>query len=410
MHAEKRVLLAVAAILVSGCAGGLPTCPRKGGTAWRAVTTVHFEVLTDLDSASARASAQDFEYLRAAVAETLAPGWPGPAGRIRVILLATDHGDTFHKLYPADVRGYFTTYLRQPLIVMPTYGRRFDPSVILHDLTHYVLDGFIPVDRQPRWVAEGVASYTESVEADRDAGRVTIGKEPADRARFAKLKYLPPRTGGRASDESADDLFNGESWVKVHYLVENHRRELGQFLAGLRSGQAEPEAWAAAFPSMTRQDLDGKMTAYIRDGRHPVVTLRLPFRPDEVQERALSDAEFHVWRAALYRKRFRAPNESDPADNSRARAEIADALQQDPTLPDALATRVDLGDPVGLDELRRATVAHPEHWIGWYLFANALRQANQPTTADQAMKEARRLAEWNPAVRLDDSAPRRHGS
>src|SRR6185295_8202327 len=68
--------------------------------------------------------------------------------------------------------------LRQPLIVMSAFSNR-NNNVLAHELTHVISFGVL--DRQPRWLAEGMAQFFETVRYSRDGAMAEIGGAPPNR-------------------------------------------------------------------------------------------------------------------------------------------------------------------------------------------------------------------------------------
>jgi hypothetical protein len=158
----RGTLVFASVVVMAGCATGLPRCPEKGGPAWRVVESEHFVVLTDATSAKAAETAADLEYVRKALVQFLLPGGTGPAGRTPVFLL--DGAGHFDAYFPGDLRGIYTELFFVPTIAMARRDAALSTATLIeHELTHYIVDRVISADRLPRWVAEGLASYTETI-------------------------------------------------------------------------------------------------------------------------------------------------------------------------------------------------------------------------------------------------------
>jgi hypothetical protein len=403
-----RRILAVLGIVASGCATtGLPRCPREGGPPWRAVESEHFVVYTDGPSKKAAALARDLEFTRGALAHIMVPGWEGPPGQIAVVMLEGE--GHFEVFFPGSIAGAYTQLLFQPLVLMDGASSLRSEVLIKHELTHYVVDGYIPLERMPRWVGEGLATFTETMDVDRDRGLITVGKGADERVIHALARYYPQRIMLRYNtvllSADAEGAFYAASWVKVHYLVNHHGPAFGQFLHGLHQGRSEAEAWAAAFPDLPQDRLEPHLTEYVKSGKHRVVTLRVPVPETTVVERPVEDADVHAWRALLYALRKKHVRSDDERALELGRAEVAEAQRQDPAHARALAAELLLGGEVSVERARAATAAHPESWLAWFLLHEAQRRAGDAAGAAAAFEEAVRRASGNPAIRLQGDRP-----
>ena len=156
--------------LVPTCAGHLPPCPAAGGPAWTELESPHFRLRTDDDSAAARAALTDLEQLQAALLTVFGVPPDLDTGRLPVVVV--DRGWT--DFSPRQVEGFFTQALFQPLVVMVAGGELHRQELIKHELVHYL--SHMVMERQPRWLAEGLATYYATIEYDEDAGRITVGR------------------------------------------------------------------------------------------------------------------------------------------------------------------------------------------------------------------------------------------
>src|SRR6185295_12340490 len=69
--------------------------------------------------------------------------------------------------------GFFAASLYQPFIALRAGGSDQTRLTIRHELAHHLSRFFIP--RQPSWLAEGLASFFETLAYDRDRGEILIG-------------------------------------------------------------------------------------------------------------------------------------------------------------------------------------------------------------------------------------------
>ena len=159
---DIRTAALLLAVATGACAGHLPPCPAAGGPAWTELQGAHFRLRTDGTRPPARAALDDLEQFQAALLTVFgAPagsrhGPPVPSSS------STAGGPTSP---PAEVSGYFTRALFQPLIVMRAGGDLVPADVIKHELVHYFSGMVMP--EQPPWLSEGLATYYETIEYDR---------------------------------------------------------------------------------------------------------------------------------------------------------------------------------------------------------------------------------------------------
>ena len=406
------LLLLLFLFLASGCATtALPACPRDGGPRWRLIESEHFEVYTDAASARAADLAADLEFTRAALAQLLAPGWVGPLGRIPVLLLSGK--GHFANFFPVGIEGAFTEVLMQPIVYMSGTSSLSRQTLIKHELTHFLVDDYVRFEAMPMWVVEGLAAYFETLEVDRQSGRVTVGKSVDDRVIPALATFAPQRLGRELADWQLamlrGDIY-GPSWVKVSYLINVRPTEFATYLKRLHEGMPHEAAWATAFPTLSEAGLDQQMPAFIAHGKSQVTTVRFTFPPTTSVERAVDDATVHGWRAILYAQRNRTFKKQQDADSpERARAEIAEAQRQDPGSVLALGALLllDRERDITVELARLATTAHPDAWFAWYALALAQKQGGDEAASWGSMKEALRRAALNPSVRLQEKLQNR---
>jgi hypothetical protein len=217
----SMAVASMAAVL--GCAS-LPPCPAKGGPAWHELSTEHFVVRSDLDLDRSLDVLRTLEETRAAMLVGVWNGAAGPTRPIQVVALAS--------------RSEFSAFADHSLVGVHVRRPPFPPMLVItgaftsgkdtakHELAHDLSFHMLPIE--PRWYAEGIATYLETTRYDREQGRAILGEIAEDRYRFLQVG------GGLMSSEDLwkpvpDDLmdvsrFYATSWLLVHYLM-NHRPE-----------------------------------------------------------------------------------------------------------------------------------------------------------------------------------------
>ena len=401
-HTLVAASLMVVAGALGGCAGKLPPCPAAGGPAWRELASAHFRVRTDTDPDTARGALGDLEQFQAALLTVFGAAPDLRTGRLPVILVR-DGWDDFADHW---IAGWFTRALFQPLVIMRAGSELGNQDVIKHELVHYLSAKVMPV--QPLWLAEGLASYFQTLEYDPDKGEVRVGEPPLDLLRVAQngpsipLPELLAATG-IDGDRTA---FYASAWATVHFMMNRHARELRAFEKALSARLPVATAWAQAFGKLTPADLDYELRDYLDGGRYALLIFPFaPARPDPITERPMSDAEVHATRAQLLvlggRHRGSQPgNAADPPDPARGRREIDEALRLDPGNVGARAiAHFELGQPVDLAAAERAIEVSPGDWMAWLLLAEAFRQRHMQAEGDTA-ERAVELAWDDPSVTI----------
>jgi hypothetical protein len=392
----------VLAALVAGCAT-IPPCPGQGGPAWREVTGQHFVLHTDLRAGKASEALTDLENLRAAILNAAFPrAGRAPGGQIPVILV--DDDDHWREYFPHN-DGMFTEVLWQPLILMRA-GTGFNPQqIVKHELVHHLSRFYLP--KQPRWFAEGLATYFETLTYDVEAKEVTFGQTPQDQLRWVQAGGIMPLPrlieGSDFVYKYMQDSFYSSSWLLVHYLANQRPEEFSNYQRNLLTLD-ETSAWQRAFGPDSLTALPQELTRYLQGGRYLVLTNN--FHPPAVTPiaRVDSDAEAHVQRALLHYVGSRTQPHEAPA-LGRALANVEEALRQEPTNVLALCVRYFLLEvPVDEPIARAALKQHPDDWRAWALLAGVLQGTPAAQEGEAALKHARLLAAANPAIDFDGGA------
>jgi hypothetical protein len=392
------VLVAVCAGLAgSGCASArLALCPAKGGPEWRELVTDHFVVRTNLPSRRAAKLAGRLERMRTAVAVSLGVDSVQP-GRVEVIAFRTT--PEFKSFAPSRSSGYYLRYAGgPPRIVLTARVRAQQRALLAHELTHHFLSATFW--RQPRWLAEGLAVYLESL--GEDEGRedhVVLGTVPSARFRRALQGTVPVREllaweGGDTARWPALDYY-ASSWLLVHWLIHRRPQSFAELQRRLAGGEDPIEAWRAALPdyapdrSTALEGLDLVLVEYLLNS---VVRLNTEIPvPSAVGffERPMPTAEVHAIRLTLW---------TQGPDRGRAAlaAEVEEALAEAPDHPIALQVKAQVlkeGDPEEL--ARRSVEAYPGDPRAWVFLGESLPPGDERT---HALQKAVEYAPENPAA------------
>jgi tetratricopeptide (TPR) repeat protein len=387
-------LLAIAAV---SCAGHLPPCPAAGGPVWIEIQSPHFRLRTDLNGNVARVVLADLEQLEAALLTVFGVSPDVDMGKVPVVVVK--HGWT--ALTSFRVEGYAGFALFQPLVVMVAGGQLQQQEVIKHELVHYLTALVMP--RQPRWFAEGLATYFETIDVD-DTGRITVGRLPDHRFRGALSVSTSTIESMFAATDFGNDASNfyAASWLTMHYLM-NHRADaLKAYEEALRRDASFETAWSAAFGAQTPAQVAKDVARYLTSGGKyaELIYRSRPYKTAWPVQRPLSDADAHATRALLYiTAAGRGAGSAEERAEARstaalaAKRELDEAFRQDPDHVAAWAIlHWHLSAPIDLERAAAATRKNPSDWLAWLLLAKAHAERNDAAGREKALARATELA------------------
>lgn len=402
MHATT-IRDAVLAVVLVGCGGALPAVPGKGGPPWIELTSEHFTVWTDADGARARELVREMEHLRQVVVGVAFPAMPA-AGRTLVIAMRDD--DELAAFSSTDQpRAYAMSPgppLWQPMVVLSAFSNR-DPGniAVAHELAHLI--SFAVIHHQPRWFAEGMAKYFETVSLDPGAATAEVGIAPQNRGQPMQMAHLVPVSmlfGWKGITASERPEYS-TSWALFTFLINEHRPELVHYMELLRSSgkprdqvtvEEAQRMWREAFPSLPLGEVDLELKNWLLTGHHVVLRFNVPPRSWPIAERALGDADVYAVRGML-----RILTSDRDAD---ARPDLAAALAAEPTNVLARVFTVALDRKMlSVDEARAMTAAHGADWRAWWLAAMAISAVQgSAEELEAARAKACTILAHNPAV------------
>jgi hypothetical protein len=389
---------------------GRPRLPeRVDVAAWRRVTTEHFELRTDFDSAKARSIAQRLESARDALVSAAWPDVPfRSTERLHAIVLADRK--QFKAAFGADVAGVFDHMAIPTFIVAGDpedwdswVGHLGSPSSILrHEMAHQLSAAVMP--HQPQWFAEGLAQFLETVRVSDDGASVVAGGMNMNA--FQKYLYtegVPFRRllewGGWTDshwDGERHGLY-GEAWVFVHWLYDTRAVALARYQADLAKGVDPGRAFASAFSDLDRDTIDTEIYRYAHDATfrefaHPFHRTEITFR-----EESMSGAEVHLARARIA---FAAADGFKPggdreglvADGQR---ETTLAIDLDDTIVEAALLATWLPRSARLALAGTVTFAHPDDARAFELLG---AMSDQPKEKERAYRRALELGPDNAHV------------
>lgn len=389
-------LLVTALACLVGCAPRAAiraTCPAEGGHSWREVRGPHFRVYTDLGTRVARLTALELEQLRSA----LLLAWGGqadPPATVEVIAVRSEEAlEEFTEGVPLEA--FLDSSGSTPLMVMSGNGEYLvekpeSRQVQAHELAHHLSRFVLP--RQPRWLAEGLATSLQTV-------RFTSLRTKATFDRFHREYHAYLTYHGRLPLEDLwlweerTYLSTGEAlpyyasaWLWVVYLMDEHPERFRDFWELLARAEEPRRAWEAAFGSA--QGLEEGFARYEPE-RKASLTVALPPMPEGFTLRELDCAEIHALRGRLF---LRSPGHRSPAERVRlATREVEAALRENPTSESALLlqARLSLEPAERLARARALVKAHPESGAGWSLLGRTLQETEAPVAEqEQALRRA----------------------
>ena len=384
---------------------GLPDlrCEAKGGDPWTEYRSKHFLVATDAPPGRAATLVKDLEQLFALEQQALLGGQADIPGRLRVIAPSSER--LFRTLTGSDtVAGYFKPgLLGEPLIVLSISRQRASPEVVAHELAHYLSWHLFP--RQPRWFAEGLATFAQTVASSQGEAVAPTGSHikrgeaghghaagRAPGALLAEVDWVKPVGGKellewRSEDEDSPSRYHVWSWLLYHWLWNQRSRPFSAFQERLAAAEDPATAWRATFPELNPENpqamaaLTATLDDYRKNGRYLYVRVEAASEPGFTSA-PLSSAEVHL-RLLEARRHM---------DEKLARPELAEALREDPAHPWAIALLAELDGTPTLEPLRASVRARPGDWRGWLLLGRALAGDDARAEREAAFRKAVALA------------------
>ena len=279
-------------------------------------------------------------------------------------MIAFRSAEEYRPFAPDGASGYYLRYeADRRASSSPARSRPAQRGLLAHELAHHFLSGVFR--RQPRWFAEGVAVYMESLGEDAPGRRAPASARRRRRGssaragagcRSATLLAWDGRAGGRGRARPLRRELaarpTGSSTVRADAFAELQRR--------LAAGEAPDDAWRAALPDhdparpAALEALDAALAAYARG------PARLGRR-----ELAVPAAVGYFEQARPRRRRSTPSGSRSGATGPRSRralleAEVEEALEEEPRPPGrapGTGRRWRAATPVPL--ARRAAAAPP---------------------------------------------------
>ena len=284
---------------LAACGAAVPPVPGKGGPAWIELTSPHFVVWTDAGEGTARALVREIEQLRQVVVGT---AFRGAEGSMKTFVIALRDDDERSQFVPDKFSALASppdgNLLKEPVIVLSASSNlEASDRIEAHELVHAISHAIIR--RQPRWFAEGMAKYYETVEMG--DGTADIGRAPTNRGEPMVIHHLEPlaKIFECASLACTDYAFYATAWALFTYLTNVHPDRLVHYEAVLAETGDDRRAWQEAFAGVSLEQLETDMNQWLAHGSHRVLHFKVALQTPAVQVRTLGDADVYAVRAFM---------------------------------------------------------------------------------------------------------------
>lgn len=277
---------------------------------WIRLQSEHFDLATDMSEQDAGLAVEALEHTRSAL---LSAAWNEasdlPTARTTVIVLRD--GLEFMQ-YFEEAAALFSEVVRPTLVLWgkPDYweartgvNAEASSSLVRHELTHRIASSFYM--RQPKWFAEGLAQYLQTLRVSSDGASATIGEVDPLALRRYRQSNATVRDVLRWDSYTADDPdvirgYYGVSWLLVHYLFDERPSEFGAFQTALTRGESPEIAWKKAFGTERTDALDDRLADYARRKKYKTAVVPVERTSMKPPTRAsITEADVHAIRAQL---------------------------------------------------------------------------------------------------------------
>ncbi|MFL5365282.1 MAG: hypothetical protein ACJ79W_25325 [Myxococcales bacterium] len=388
---------AVIGLLACACAHRPSVRPASG---WHELVSEHFVLATDAPESRSRELLSELEDAHSALR---AVSWHAAHDTLaRVKVIAFYRPSDAEEVLGSSREGIFYRDLfgSRGIVVQLGGGDSFHKT-LNHEIAHQQLSEF--VEHAPRWLDEGLACYLETVRFV--GGSEAVAGEPdRERLRFADASSdwnAILETGENALSMNEWDYarFQSASWLLVHYLVDERRKEFGVYLLELARGVEPRHAFTVAFGGLDGEKLRGELRGYLTVGRLKLIRVPANAWQGTVDTRPLAASDVHGMRAMLLLVGAAALGSHSAALDSDAEANAS--LERDPGNADAAAVSLYWRYGASAPALDRESAAreiiraHPDDWRGWAMLADARQGTDE---AGAARARAAELAPANPAA------------
>jgi len=383
--------------------------PSQGGAPWVEYTSDHFRLQTDMDDAAARATLKDVEERRTGLIRAAFHGAEVPAQRTRIVAVRDRY--ELRAFMPRYILGYFVPDAFGEKLVLLARSSDDDMRVFTHEMTHDLSSYYFA--RQPRWLEEGLASFLETLQIDRQHGQVILGTPWIDRVITPdmRIEYGTHISIARLFERERKGLGPdyGASWALVFYLANNEGKAFNEYQRALFRGEEPDAAWQASFPGYVDETglflLDRKVRKAVREvaetQRYKTASAPFVAYQGSIATRMMGDPEVRALRAELL---LRSPHlkKEHASIEARALADARQALRENPAEVRAVSVLIELASSreEKLELARSSTASAPDDFRSWLLADLALDDddgtAEQESARVSGLERAVALAPDNP--------------
>jgi tetratricopeptide (TPR) repeat protein len=288
---------------------------------WIEVRSPNFRVLSDGSAESARGVAREFEEMRAVFSIEF-PRYRLDSGSPLVILAPRDEAGLkmiapwFWQHPGVKPAGFFDSGWEKKYAVLrldtdeaSVSPRAYHQPVVYHEYIHSLLHNNLRI--MPPWLDEGLAEFYGNTRFEQS--KIYIG---APNARLAVLRKRPPFPidelikfnpgSGIFRDNNKTEIFYGESWALIHYLMFGQGmgggKKLNEYTRLIQQGISSSDAFKRAIGDP--DEIQKSFYLYIQQVAFPVAIMKAPAQINEkdFSVRQLSEAEtdaelggFQIW-------------------------------------------------------------------------------------------------------------------
>ncbi|MFA5008869.1 MAG: peptidase MA family metallohydrolase [Candidatus Omnitrophota bacterium] len=139
---------------------------------------------------------------------------------------------------------------KEGLIIMRAEVIGAMSSLLIHELTHLVIETYVGKNLLPLWLDEGIATYMTEKYGLGVVGRESYVKNAIMNNTYIKFNDLNGMADANIQSLSSDDseIFYAESFSVVKFLKEKYKKEsFSDFLSCLRQGNSLDTALSKTF-------------------------------------------------------------------------------------------------------------------------------------------------------------------
>jgi hypothetical protein len=259
--------------------------PALAADTWLKAQTQHFNVYGEIKESDLRTAASDLERYHRLLAAVMKVDDKAAVARLDIYLVGGR--DDLQKVEPGLDRAVAGFYRAGPggraaFVSWNSVDRDQARLILQHEYAHHFMRQYFSWS-YPVWFTEGFAEYFAPTLVKGD----TIQLGGADDGRVRALEKQPWMSMDALLDARQSITRGGmvyaQGWLLTHYLLRDADRagQLQAYFAALRAGQAEPEAFAAAFKT-DKAALQRQLTTYARSGMTLTVIPIKPLTPTDV--------------------------------------------------------------------------------------------------------------------------------